>query len=150
MTWFKYITKQIFDFNTSPFPFFFPNLTIFPSSCSFKFMPSLVTNCYCMHLCIDMCIYKCLFFYSHDFICMYIFTDNLLESGQPVSVHFPGEEHISCFQLSAVSFSSLCRVRGLLDFPMLLECTFLPSMFRSHLEKHIQIVFVDFMKKYIL
>lgn len=150
MTWFKYITKQIFDFNPSPFPFFFPNSIIFPSSCSFKFMPSLVANCYCMHLCIDMWIYKYLFFYSHNFICMYIFTGNLLESGPPVSVYFPGEEHISCFQLSAASFSSLCRVRGLLDVPMLLECTFLPSLFSSYLGKHIRIVFVAFMKKYIL
>lgn len=138
MTWFKFITNQIFDFNTSSFSFFFPNSPIYPSSYSFKLISSLVTNCYCMHLCIDMWFLN-IYFSIFVILSVYIFSqtiywnlDNQFLCSSPEKNIFPASSFLKFF---------LCRVRGLLEFTMLLECTFLPSMFSSHLGKHIQMYF---------
>lgn len=44
--------------------------------------------------------------------CMCVFRD---DNGQLIGVPFPGENHLSCSQLSSVAFSSLCRVEASWD-----------------------------------
>lgn len=57
-----------------------------------------------------------------------------LDLGQPVGVVFPGEDRLSCFQLS---YSALCRVEAMWDFPHLFGMPTGALLFASHLSSHV-------------
>lgn len=94
-------------YSISPVPFLPPNLPIYPSLLSFKFVAPLFISCCCMCLCI--CLYKCKssLFCLYNAPCVYAFRADLLAQDKRCAL--PWRRPLLPSQLSCIAYGSLWR-----------------------------------------